>query len=211
MYFSRIEQRDGQHMRPLATLGQVHSKAYNFFGEKEEGRKRDFLFRYEVIRGRGRFYMLSRTQPRQQEAWRVATKVYEPQLAVGDRLHFDLKASPTVSVNRKHHDLVYHYLIKHPEAKERHRGALTTELVHGWLTRQGERCGFTVEQDSFRVDRYEKERFTKVGKKSQVTITVAEMCGVLTVTDPKAFCDMLSFGIGRSKGYGCGLMMIRRI
>ena len=35
--------------------------------------------------------------------------------------------------------------------------------------------------------------------------------GVLTVTDPERFTDALISGLGRSKAFGCGLMMIRRI
>ena len=74
MYFSRIDHQGMFRGNALATLGQVHSRAYHFFGEKEDERKRDFLFRFEVHQGRPRFYILSKEEPLPRESWRIATK-----------------------------------------------------------------------------------------------------------------------------------------
>ena len=45
-------------------------------------------------------------------------------------------------------------------------------------------------------------------RETSVTLRVATYEGVLQVTDRYAFVHALSFGIGRGKGYGCGLMTI---
>lgn len=209
MYFSRIDQQGMLRDKPLATLGHIHSKAYEFFGEARD-RKRDFLFRFEIHRGRPRFYVLSEEQPREMPSWRVATKPYAPVLKAGDRLQFSLRMNPTVGVDGKRHGLLIHHLTKHPEAKARHRGELTYELVFDWLNKRGESHGFVLETNAFRVERYQKERFFKKGKTQPVVLTIAEVEGILTVTDPTVFSETLKNGLGRAKGYGCGLMMIRR-
>jgi len=45
-------------------------------------------------------------------------------------------------------------------------------------------------------------------RETSVTLRVATYQGVLRVTDQDLFVRALSFGIGRGKGYGCGLMTI---
>ncbi len=45
----------------------------------------------------------------------------------------------------------------------------------------------------------------------QVSLSTLEFNGVLTVADPKLFLETLYEGIGPAKGFGCGLMLVRRI
>ena len=39
---------------------------------------------------------------------------------------------------------------------------------------------------------------------------LTDLTGEIAVTDPKAFLAKLAQGFGRAKGFGCGLMLIRR-
>jgi len=46
------------------------------------------------------------------------------------------------------------------------------------------------------------------GSTTNVTLSVATYEGLLTVTEPERFVHGLTHGIGRAKGYGCGLLTI---
>ena len=41
-----------------------------------------------------------------------------------------------------------------------------------------------------------------------VTLATAQYDGILEVTDADAFRHVLGFGMGRARGFGCGLMTI---
>ena len=43
---------------------------------------------------------------------------------------------------------------------------------------------------------------------SRVTLTQATFVGALNVTDSERFKEALTTGLGRAKGYGCGLMTL---
>jgi CRISPR system Cascade subunit CasE len=45
---------------------------------------------------------------------------------------------------------------------------------------------------------------------ANMKIGVLDFEGVLEVTDPDRFVDAVAQGFGRAKGFGCGLMLIRR-
>ncbi|MBE0437199.1 MAG: type I-E CRISPR-associated protein Cas6/Cse3/CasE, partial [Methylomicrobium sp.] len=64
--------------------------------------------------------------------------------------------------------------------------------------------------DRIRVDGYRQHRFLKRKGNKQVSLSTLEFNGLLTVTDPNLFIKTLYTGIGPAKGFGCGLMLVRR-
>lgn len=99
-----------------------------------------------------------------------------------------------------------------------------------WLKSRSERCGFSIdpeedfekgsedESKKVRVDAYTQHNFMKDAKerymdakKGKISLSTIDYNGVLTVTDKEKFLEALSKGIGPAKGFGCGLMMIKRI
>lgn len=43
-----------------------------------------------------------------------------------------------------------------------------------------------------------------------ISLSTVEFSGALTVTEPDAFNRALLRGIGHAKGFGCGLLLVRR-
>jgi CRISPR system Cascade subunit CasE len=82
--------------------------------------------------------------------------------------------------------------------------------VHDWLSSQGAVAGFTVER--LRIDAYRRVRLPRSGQHAGHALVFgqADMEGELTVTDPAAFALRLKAGFGRSKAFGCGLMLLAR-
>jgi CRISPR system Cascade subunit CasE len=76
--------------------------------------------------------------------------------------------------------------------------------------------GFLVEDDEetqrVRVDGYSQHRLYKNKGCKPVELSTLEFNGILTVTDPATFVEKCLFtGIGPAKGFGCGLMLAKRI
>ena len=78
--------------------------------------------------------------------------------------------------------------------------------------RRQEAHGFQLHQDSLRVDSYRLHRFHKEPRRGKpVRFSTLEMSGMLTVTDAARLTTTLFNGIGPGKGYGCGLLLVRRV
>ncbi len=98
-----------------------------------------------------------------------------------------------------------------PGERGKPRGHLTVAQQEKWLLDRAERAGFAIAGTSD-LDRSLVVRDRKLlafrRRETQVILRVVTYEGVLEVVDRDAFVSALSFGIGRAKGYGCGLLTI---
>lgn len=135
-------------------------------------------------------------------------------LTKGQRWHFELLANPTYSQSNggKRGKVKAHVSVDH-------------QL--GWLYQRSERAGFKLapraqdEASNAERDRWSvHEQTTIVERKSldfrkgdsrrRVHIATARYRGTLEVSDPDALRATLVNGIGRARGYGCGLLTLAR-
>lgn len=190
---------------------------------------RPFLFRQEMEddqltpdqapRGLPLFYTLSATEPMVLPGLlAVESKPFAPELTVGDRLAFRLRANPTIARkagNAKHSkrsDVLMHAKSAYPpgeRASEACKQAMDT-AARDWLTSRGEAYGFalTVAPD---VGAYRQHALKKVGRSDELQFSSVDYEGLLDVTDPGRLIETLAHGIGRAKAFGCGLMMVRPV
>ena len=83
------------------------------------------------------------------------------------------------------------------------------EAGEEWLGKQGERCGFLVKNLIVENHQFHKVRKPKDPNLRQ--FTSIDFHGQIQVTEPQKFIDIALFnGLGRSKSFGCGLLLIRR-
>lgn len=95
--------------------------------------------------------------------------------------------------------------------------AIIDAALDKWLVRQGERNAFGVLKDNngqlkLQNSAYQWHALNKKtfkGKKSG--FSSVDFTGDLEITDIEIFKKALFTGIGRSKAFGCGLMLVRRI
>lgn len=190
------------------------------------GTPRDFLFRRQDVQGVPQYHIVSAREPQSPgPAWQLRVRAYEPQLAQGDRLSFDLTACP--SVRRPHngksrrHDVVMdakkNLLAQHglkqwrdlPPQDRPPLYALVQQTCTAWLAERGARNGFVLDDASCTVSSYRQ-----LGRETQEEETLkfssVDLAGELTVTEPQAFTAMLRHGLGSAKAFGCGLMLVRR-
>ena len=84
---------------------------------------------------------------------------------------------------------------------------LIQETGSEWLVRQGKRLGFSL-QAGF-VNSYQRETFKSKGRNIQ--FGYADFEGILSVQNPDTLKSALYEGMGSSKAFGCGLLLIRRL
>ena len=183
--------------------------------------KRDFLWR---ANGKGQFLVLSRREPVRSSIFRpLETKDFDPALQEGDRLSFLLRCNATqarysrTGPRGRVSDIVMSALHATPGRSTLAKGqrsdrpalrmATAGRAAHAWMTAQGERHGFRL--NNVVADDYATRRLRR-HKGRDITVGVLDLRGELTVTMPDTFLAKIASGFGRSKAFGYGLMLIRR-
>jgi CRISPR system Cascade subunit CasE len=148
------------------------------------------------------------------------------QVQVNDRFSFSLSANPTAmreypDGKRRRVSVAANPELRRDRAEGRGVDLPDDELdrettLLRWLERQGERGGFRLEGSVLP----DEDRICHAGptithrlyrdprqRKAPITIHACDFTGRLRVTDPDAFVRARVEGIGRSKGFGFGLLM----
>ena len=91
------------------------------------------------------------------------------------------------------------------------QGHVTTAQQEEWLLQRSEKNGFKILENSdgsrqLLLSQRTKGTFDRKGK--HVTLVTAVYDGNLEISDVRLFRETLCSGIGRAKGFGCGLMTI---
>lgn len=89
------------------------------------------------------------------------------------------------------------------------------KALETWLVGRSERLGFVIARDhskgrlKFQAEGYQWHALPKKGKDAGFSSVDFE--GEIEVTDAELFATALFDGIGPAKGFGCGLMLVRRV
>jgi CRISPR system Cascade subunit CasE len=198
-----------------------HSLIWSLFADGPD-RRRDFLWREN---GEHTYYILSSRPPVNALSMfdMDDPKAFAPQLAVGDPLHFSLRANPVVRreidelrSNGRHKrtkkvDVVMKAIHDVPKgSRAEPRRLAIREAGLRWLDAQAGRCGFAVQENDVGVDGYEQNAFGGQRSRGAMKFSVLDFDGRLTITEPSVFLQSIARGLGSAKAFGCGLMLIRR-
>lgn len=222
MFLSRLKlaadaSREPAFWNRLGDAYALHQEVWRLFAGDPD-RQRPFLYRLDLHRGRPVLFTLSDEEPVDPERlWRIEAKAFRPALAAGDRLAFQLRANPTVKRDDKRHDVVMDAKIRLreealPAAERPSQAELVAEHAPPWLERRASRLGVrfeAVEADGYHVHQF--PRPARGGSRPhKVTVTTCDFQGLLRVEDPERLVTAVATGIGPAKGFGCGLMLLRR-
>jgi CRISPR system Cascade subunit CasE len=180
-----------------------------------------FLWR-EAAAGR-KFYLLGPRPVAESPYFAIETKPFEPRLAAGDQLAFDLRVNATAARKvgvtaegvpiRKRIDVAMDRMAAEERAardevtpRAQRREPTAAAAARDWLDRQGQRNGFRV--IASRLASYRVEVLPRRGDSAR--IGVSDLRGLVEVVDPEDFVKRVLKGFGRAKAFGCGLMLIRR-
>ncbi|MDO4174469.1 MAG: type I-E CRISPR-associated protein Cas6/Cse3/CasE [Eubacteriales bacterium] len=206
MYLTRIELDTGRRstMKALTNPNLLHGAVEAAFAQPRS----HALWRIDRFQGRYYLMLLSENKP---DCTAITTQFgchdIDPEtrdyaallhrIVPGSKWHFRLVANPTYSNGS--------------EKSKGVRGAVhahrTPAHQRSWLLRQSEKHGFSIQEDDFDVVKNQWFQFYKA-KNRKITLLSVTYEGILTVTDPDAFRNLLCHGIGRGKAYGQGLLTL---
>ena len=226
MYLSRIRFtwegiRSQCRWGVTANLFREHQMIWNLFDNAPD-QQRDFLYRCEDRPSEPPFYyLLSARRPLDgNDNLTVETKPFEPRLQQYDRLQFQLRVNAVVTRKADDHgkrrirrDIIEAAIDEYRKSDPSGESWPPPAVIHHeaatkWLQRQGEKHGFQPGDCLISNHRFHKVR--KPGDTNKRQFTSLDIQGSLVVTEPEAFLTMLQQGLGRSKAFGCGLMLVRR-
>lgn len=184
-----------------------------------ESRDRDFLFRRRQKRGDLSYYVVSQRPPQLvPELFTIQTKPYEPRLARGEWIRFELQANPTVCRKfgsaaegerrrSRRHDVLM-------DAKKAAKLAangndLMEEAALVWLLDQAGKWGIEVQRQSVLTNGYTQHQLKAKGRAIQ--FSSLDYCGAAKVADPALLTTALLQGVGHARAFGCGLLLVRRM
>jgi CRISPR system Cascade subunit CasE len=219
-YLSRLSLRRDASLAALAPLlmpsasgaqaGATHRLIWAAFADHPQ-RKRDFLWRQHDHK---HWLVLSFRPPDDpHHLFEVESKVFAPTLENGDRLTFALRANAVVTRKDekgcpKRSDIVMDRLRAFPRGERAPaRDRLAVEAGRDWLAGQGAKAGFRL--DRLQVIAYRTEKIPR-HRQRPIELGVLDLEGDITIETPDRFLQALAKGFGKAKGFGCGLMLIRR-
>lgn len=190
----------------------LHQAVWDLFADGPD-RRRDFLYRLEHLGRMPLVYTVSSRAPNDaKRLWRIESKEYSPKVEKGTKLGFSVRINPTIKRDGKRHDVVmdakYRARISHNN-EEVSMQELIVDSCGKWLEKRAQENGFKTLQ--FRADGYQQIRFNKTRDGAPVQYSTIDITGTLEVVNQKLFADMLLNGFGPEKGFGCGLMLVRKI
>ncbi len=189
----------------------LHRRLWRLFpGEAKETRSNDeearqsFLFRIEDNpTGRpSRLLVQSRRPPEATSGLVIiGTREFQPQPVVGQQLAFLLTANPVKTITDTQRDA------KPDKISEKCRVPLIHEAdQRTWLTRKLANAGEIIAANVLPHAPMYFRKGNRGGK-----LATATFDGVLRVNDSTRLIELLENGVGPAKGFGCGLLLVRRV
>ena len=142
------------------------------------------------------------------------SKLMPAEFPAGKRLGFEVRIRPIVRKARgsgreeAEQDVFLHEALQYPE-----KGGMTRtrEQVYAeWLSQKIEgQGGAALETDSVKLVSFQRTRAHRKLRARHTEGPDAVMRGILTITEPESFADMLRRGIGRHRAYGYGMVLLR--
>lgn len=237
MYFSQVIVNSGfdvfnlMRRKKESEFYAAHQILWRLFPDQE---KRSFLFHQENKKGTILFYVVSKEIPVSEYSFlKIKTKEYNPVIKEGSEFFFKLRANPVVAkpgknkktqnkeiagdnenkkkANPVHHDVWMNAKMmgKQKNLKDLALLEYMDDQVKGWLIRKGESKGFIPLENRISTDCYTQHRFYKPIEKRTIRFSSLDYSGFLRVTDKNEFEKTLFEGLGKKRGFGCGLLLIR--
>lgn len=224
MFISRVvlnvSSLDMRRLGPITQAGAYgeHQAVWRLFGDRAD-RQRDFLYRREANNWPAYTVVSAREPDDSDGIWNIQTKPYEPKLPAGSVLAFALCANPVLRRKDEAGKTVRHDVVMDAKRQgrlnqsAREKGHSRQEIVQHagvrWLTARAGQLGFALNDREVVVDGYAQHELRKARAGQSIRFSTLDFRGLLRVSDPDQFIRTLFRGIGPSKAFGCGLMLVR--
>ncbi len=223
MYLSKVTLAPSRNMAHILLnlkdndVYSAHQLLWKLFTKANE---RCFLFREEISpEGLPLFFVLSTDKPSvMPDTFQVQTKAFEPQLTQGQPLGFKLRVNPTVCITNNERKQKRHDVLMHAKKQTMLQGLATKDIkqvmeqaAFKWINNEKRLNEWGVcFDDSLNIESYTQHQSRKKGNHT-IQFSSVDFQGQLTINDPVRFLTHYKKGFGRSKSFGCGLMLIRNV
>lgn len=200
----------------FAGLYNSHKALWRLFGDHPD-RKRDFLYRELAPLS---FLCLSERAPEDRDGiWSIASKPFAPVLNPGDRLQFSARVNAVHKTRNAQGKQMRHDIVQHARMRLKAEGVIAQDMPsrpilamqegRKWFLDRQESFGLELDQDSFMIESATQHAFYKK-ESGKGQLSTLDMSGMARVTNVDLLLQALHQGIGSAKGFGCGLLLIRR-
>ncbi len=194
----------------------VHQLLWQLFRQDSiDTAMRSFIYRDETNHKWPSFYVISQTMPDNNDNfWKIETKLYAPHIETGQRFQFILRVNPRIAKKTEKEGKIksIHYDIIQDTAQNAADKKITSELIQtagkNWLEKRSQQYGFQLLDIC--VDNFQKRILFKGKQENPIRFSTIDYNGYLQVIDVEEFEKNLFQGIGPAKGFGCGLLLIKR-
>lgn len=218
MFFSSFQinpvRRGAQRL--LASPHALHAAVLAGFPDPAATSEGRVLWRLDNREHDVRLFIVSPTQPdmthlAEQAGWPSLPETWDAKpygklldrVTEGQTYHFRLTANPTRSTRAQHGE------------RGKPRGHVTVTQQEQWLLDRQDQHGFAIGsrqvtdgEPSHALSVRDRKLLVFHRRETKVTLRVVTYEGSLMVRDRDAFVAALCNGIGRAKGYGCGLLTV---
>ena len=206
------------------SMGMHHKLLWSLYSGSLEKSETESAFLWRHMQGENRFFVLGPKPTNAAIYFEIESKPFNISFHKGQKLAFELRVNCTVDrqldplkgrEGRQRSDIVMDAIKQHEKtngASQRAdiRNHFAETALKAWMERQSSENGF--ELSDLAVLSYRGLRHPRSEKKDfQRRMGVADLRGVLIVADIDLFKAKLLRGFGRSKAFGCGLMLVRPV
>ena len=215
-YFSRLHllqnaqaQEAQQHLRKVGEAYRDHVLLWGLFAKEDQSR--DFLFRRYADRPQSYYVVSARPPQADGRIFAVETRDFDPTLEKGAWVRFDLRANPVVARKgpdgrSRRHDVLMDSRRncddKTQLSEVQHQAALK------WLLARAGQWGLQPRAESILTSAYTQHQLRQKGR--EIRFSSLDYLGLAQVADPVALHRALTEGVGHSRAFGCGLLLVRR-
>lgn len=197
MYLSRVTINPVMYRRYIQDDYSVHKLVYDLFLATNSER---FLY---VDKGMNRgiytLLVLSPQPPREQTDFPVETREVPERFWNHTHYAFEIVLNP---VRRS----------RQVEGSRRKKlePIVAPKALREWFVEKAGKAGFEPDQERLQILVLHPQQFSQKFQEPsrKVTQNKVQFSGILTVTDPQAFLQACTHGIGRGKGFGFGLLQL---
>ena len=205
MFLSRIINNELKYQQPNKKVYETHKLIWSLFPFEPGFKDRKFIyFLFE-----GQIFMASKVEPTllPEHQFKMDTKPYDRDLIKNGMLFkFDIRLHPQVCRESVKMSAMTAYA---NDLREKNQTYSLNQIAHKsserWFKKRVNNLGFDVLDH--RVVSFHHNRFRR-SDKVLVCYNSIDLNGLLQVTHKGLFLKSLYEGIGRSKGFGCGMLLI---
>lgn len=224
MYLSKLTLRKdigaSELMQVFSDVYREHQMLWKLFTDDAEA-KRSFLYRRIDGEGRLNYYLLSAHKPSDKKnIWRIDSKIYDPCLSKGQVLSFMVRINPVIKVKvtdgrYQRCDVVMHKKIQlgygnMPRFERPSLQEIVQESCQEWFSKRATDNGFQLDAKNFSADGYQ-QHVSYPRKHQRIIFSSVESSGRLAVIDPQRFLVPVMNGLGKSRSFGCGLLLVKKV